>query len=76
MIDPLTLVAFIPAGLALNLTPGADMMFCLGQGLCSGPRAAWAASAGISAGAFVHVTLAGSGWPICCGLHRRRSGAA
>ena len=61
MIDPLTLVAFIPAGLALNLTPGADMMFCLGQGLRSGPRAAWAASAGISAGAFVHVTLAGAG---------------
>ena len=61
MIDPLTLLAFIPAALALNLTPGADMVFCLGQGLKSGPRAAISASAGISAGSMVHVTLAGLG---------------
>ena len=61
MVDALTLAAFIPAALALNLTPGADMMFCLGQGLRAGPRAAVAASAGISAGAIVHVTLAGLG---------------
>ena len=40
MVDFWTLMAFIPAGLALNLSPGADMMFCLGQGLRSGPRAA------------------------------------
>lgn len=61
MIDPLVLLAFVPASLALNLTPGADMMFCLGQGLRSGPRAAVAASAGISAGVMVHVALAGLG---------------
>ncbi len=61
MVDPLTLLAFVPAALALNLTPGADMMFCLGQGLRSGPRAAIAASAGISTGGMVHVTLAGVG---------------
>ncbi|MGR3546459.1 MAG: LysE family translocator [Roseovarius sp.] len=61
MVDPLTLLAFIPAGLALNLTPGADMMFCLGLGLRAGPRPALAASAGISAGGMVHVTLAGLG---------------
>lgn len=61
MIDPLVLLAFVPAALALNLTPGADMMFCLGQGLRSGPRAAVAASAGISMGSFVHVTLAALG---------------
>ncbi|MEO0402417.1 MAG: LysE family translocator, partial [Pseudomonadota bacterium] len=61
MVDPVLLLAFIPAGLALNLTPGADMMFCLGQGLRSGPRAALAASAGISLGSFVHTTLAGLG---------------
>lgn len=61
MVDPVLLLAFIPAGLALNLTPGADMMFCLGQGLRAGPRAALAASAGISAGSFVHTTLAGLG---------------
>lgn len=61
MVEPLALLTFLPAALALNLTPGADMMFCLGQGLRSGPRAAVAASAGVSAGAMVHVALAGLG---------------
>jgi threonine/homoserine/homoserine lactone efflux protein len=59
--DLVLLLAFIPAALALNLTPGADMMFCLGQGVRSGTRAALAASAGISTGAMVHVALAGVG---------------
>ena len=61
MIDPLILLAFVPAALALNFTPGADMMFCLAQGMRGGARPAVAASAGISAGAMVHVTLAGIG---------------
>lgn len=61
MIDPLTLLAFLPAALALNMTPGADMMFCLGQGLRNGPRAAMAANAGIAVGGLVHVALAGAG---------------
>jgi len=60
-VDPIVLLAFVPAALALNLTPGADMMFCLGQGLRSGARPAVAASAGISVGAFVHAALAGLG---------------
>ena len=50
-----------PAALALNLTPGVDMMFCLGQGLRAGPQQALAASAGISVGSMVHVALAGLG---------------
>ncbi|MFV0513833.1 MAG: LysE family translocator [Jhaorihella sp.] len=61
MIDPFVLLAYVPAALALNLTPGADMMFCLGQGLRAGPRAAVAASAGIAVGGMVHVLLAGLG---------------
>ena len=61
MIDPIILLTFVPASLALNLTPGADMMFCLGLGLRAGPRPAVAASAGISAGAMVHVAIAGLG---------------
>ena len=61
MVDPLTLLAFVPAALALNLTPGADMMFCLGQGMRFGPRASVAASAGVALGGMVHVTLAGLG---------------
>jgi threonine/homoserine/homoserine lactone efflux protein len=60
-VDPLTLLAFIPAGLALNLTPGADMMFCLGQGLKSGRRAAMAANFGIAVGGMVHTLLAALG---------------
>lgn len=55
------LLAFLPAALALNLTPGADMMFCLGQGLRAGARQAMAASAGISLGTLVHVMLAALG---------------
>jgi threonine/homoserine/homoserine lactone efflux protein len=60
-VDLLTLLAFIPAGLALNLTPGADMMFCLGQGLKSGRRAAMAANFGIALGGMVHTLLAALG---------------
>ena len=60
-VDMVTLLTFVPAALALNLTPGADMMFCLGQGMRGGWRAALAADAGIALGGFVHVTLAGLG---------------
>lgn len=61
MIDPVVLLAFVPAALALNATPGPDMMLCLAQGMRSGHRAAWAASAGVSTGSMVHVTIAGLG---------------
>ena len=61
MIDPVVLLAFVPAALALNVTPGPDMMLCLAQGMRSGRAAAWSASAGVSAGSMVHVTIAGLG---------------
>ena len=61
MVDPIALLAFVPAALLLNITPGPDMLFCLGQGLRSGPRAGVAASAGVSMGSMVHVTVAGLG---------------
>jgi len=60
-VEMLTLLAFLPAALALNLTPGADMMFCLGQGLKGGWRAGQAANLGIALGGMVHVTLAALG---------------
>lgn len=60
-VEPLILLAFIPAGLALNLTPGADMMFCLGQGLKAGWRPAMAANFGIALGGMVHTLLAALG---------------
>lgn len=61
IVEPATLLAFLPVALALNLTPGADMMFCLGQGLKAGPRAAMAANFGIATGGLIHVTAAGLG---------------
>lgn len=60
-VDLVTLLTFVPAALALNLTPGADMMLCVGQGLRGGPVAAAAASAGVALGGMVHVLLAGLG---------------
>ena len=58
-VAPLTLLSFIPAAVALNLTPGADMMFCLGQGLRGGPRTGMAAHFGIACGGAVQILLAG-----------------
>ena len=69
MIDPLVLLAFLPASLALNITPGADMMFCFAQGLRRGPRAAWAASAGITAGGLTHALIAGLGLAALIATH-------
>ena len=60
-VDPIVLLAFLPAALALNLTPGADMMFCLAQGMRGGAWPAVAASAGVSVGSMITVTLAGLG---------------
>jgi threonine/homoserine/homoserine lactone efflux protein len=61
VIDPVVILAFLPAALALNLTPGAGMMFCLAQGARGGAWPPLAAAAGILAGSMVHVTAAGFG---------------
>ena len=61
IIDPAQLLIFMMAGIALNLTPGADMMFCLSQGLRSGRKAGFAASLGIATGSVIHVLLAAFG---------------
>lgn len=60
-VDPLTLLAFVPAALALNITPGADMMFVLAQGLKGGWRAGMAANLGIALGCYVHIIIAALG---------------
>lgn len=60
-VEPWVLLAFIPAGLALNLTPGADMMFTLAQGLRGGPKAGMAANAGIALGGLIQTLVAGLG---------------
>lgn len=56
-----TLLIFIPIALSLNFAPGADMLFCLGQGVRSGPGAGVAASLGIATGSFLHSVAAGLG---------------
>ncbi|WP_029014816.1 LysE family translocator [Niveispirillum irakense] len=56
-----TLVLFMTAALALNLTPGPDMLFCLGSGVSRGPKAGIAAALGVSAGAMVHTAAAAFG---------------
>ncbi|MSU90697.1 LysE family translocator [Rhodobacteraceae bacterium 2CG4] len=61
MPDAQTLLIFVPVALALNLTPGADMLFCLGQGMRSGPRAGIAAALGVAVGGMAHALAAGLG---------------
>ena len=64
-----TLFVFVPAALALNLTPGNDMLFCLGQGMRSGARAGIAASFGITAGGFIHTLAAALGLAALLAAH-------
>jgi len=64
-----TLAIFIPTALALNMTPGNDMLFCLGQGIKSGPKAGNAASFGIATGALIHTLLAGLGLAALMAAH-------
>ena len=60
-VEPTMLLAFLPVSILLNVTPGPDMLFCLGQGLRAGPRPAIAASLGVGLGVLVHVAAAGVG---------------
>lgn len=59
--DAATLATFVVACLALNLTPGADMMFSVASGASGGARAAVAASFGINMGVVAHIILAAGG---------------
>lgn len=59
--DAAVLATFLAASLALNFTPGADLMFAVASGASGGPRAAVAASLGINLGVAVHVALAALG---------------
>lgn len=61
MISTPDLVIFLAACLALNVTPGADMMFTIASGLRSGAQAGLSAALGVSAGLGVHVLAASLG---------------
>ncbi|MFD2031136.1 LysE family translocator [Ancylobacter dichloromethanicus] len=69
LISAETLLIFVPAALALDLTPGNDMLFCLGQGMRSGPRAGIAASLGIASGVLLHGCAAAVGLAALLAAH-------
>ena len=52
---------FLTAAVVLNLAPGPDIAFILGQTVRGGRKSGFAATAGIWAGAFGHVLLAAAG---------------
>ncbi len=52
---------FVAAGMLLNLTPGQDTMFIIGQSLTGGLRAGVAASFGIALGTVFHTVAAALG---------------
>lgn len=59
--DITNLVLFLVAALALNLTPGPDMLYVLANGLARGARGGALAALGISAGCVVHAVAAVAG---------------
>ncbi|SFQ45335.1 Threonine/homoserine/homoserine lactone efflux protein [Roseivivax halotolerans] len=59
--DLATLIAFLGAGVLLNLTPGADVMFAIASGARGGAKAGVAAAAGVASGSFVHIALTALG---------------
>ncbi len=61
LIDLSTLAVFLPAALILNLTPGSDFLYCLGQGIKGGPLCGVSASFGIATGSLIHCLLAAFG---------------
>ena len=67
--DPVLLVAFLSAGVLLNLTPGADVGFAMASGAQGGARAGIAAGAGISLGSLGHTAFAAFGLAAVVAAH-------
>ncbi|MBI3710056.1 MAG: LysE family translocator [Proteobacteria bacterium] len=61
MFDPITLLVFMAAALALNVTPGPDMLFIIGNGVARGAPTGVAAALGIGCGGLVHMAAAALG---------------
>jgi threonine/homoserine/homoserine lactone efflux protein len=55
LINSTDLLVFLAAALSLNLTPGNDMMYVLGQSLKGGARGGISASLGIAGGSLIHL---------------------
>jgi threonine/homoserine/homoserine lactone efflux protein len=56
-----SLALFLAAGLALNLTPGPDMLYVAARGASEGRSAGVVSALGIGAGTLIHVTLVAAG---------------
>lgn len=63
------LILFYWAALALNVTPGNDMMFVLGQSLKGGERSGLAGALGVGAGGLVHLALVALGVAVVLAEH-------
>lgn len=61
MFDPEALLLFVIAGLALNLTPGPDLLYIAARSLGQGWPAGAASAFGIAAGCLVHTAAAALG---------------
>jgi threonine/homoserine/homoserine lactone efflux protein len=56
-----SLLVFVTASLALNVTPGPDMLYVVARSTAEGRRAGVVSSLGIAAGSLVHMTLVAAG---------------
>ena len=61
MPDLHALLLFLAAGLALNFTPGPDMLYVAARGASEGRAAGIVSALGIGAGTLVHITLVALG---------------
>lgn len=61
MSDPAFWLVFFSAALALNLSPGPDLLFILSRTLAGGRRVGLASACGVCSGALVHVMAAALG---------------
>src|SRR6476646_8919574 len=61
MPDLHSLLLFLAAGLALNVTPGPDMLYVAARGAGEGRSAGIASALGIGAGTLVHIALVAAG---------------
>lgn len=61
MPDSHSLILFLAAGLALNFTPGPDMLYVAARGASEGRAAGIVSALGIGAGTLVHIALVALG---------------
>jgi threonine/homoserine/homoserine lactone efflux protein len=69
LINLTDLLVFLTAALSLNLTPGNDMMYVLGQSLKGGARSGISASLGIAGGSLIHLGFVALGVAVILAQH-------